>query len=411
MLPSPTPIAQPLRKRDPALRSYPFPYKAWLTISSDPDNTLIGDWEQLHALIWKELGLPFADSLFIRSYNEILPDQVDLHRYPQILDAHPHDTIHTWGDFMFAGARAFHRPDAEAHAAILLDRGFVPRVWVDHSMFPGNLMHRHQYGGIPAFKDLSGHSYPNPLYSLDIIHRSGVRYIWDGAVTNVLGQDRPQSLWAEHRERAGSFTKAQKNILLHRFGAAFGLGAGFRAQFIGNDACRALRFPDGTALYVFPRYGEPHLADIHGMGELLSAEKLDLLTQRGGTTIIYTHLGKRRPDAMKDAQHIPPHTQTALRDLARRFSEGEIMLSSISRMLDYLILRDHITIDREQRTINFNADGIAFESIGANELSGHAFSISGLGSEGSQYRVVGTHGPLQPTVEAHYGEHFTLRFA
>lgn len=409
MLPPLPVLLSPPGPRDPAVRAYPEPYRAWLTVCSDPDNTVIGDWQQLHDLIWKELGLPFADALFIRSYNLQLPDQVDLHRYPHILDAHPHDTIHTWGDFVFAGARAFHRPDAEAHLTILRERGFAPRVWVDHSMFPGNLLHRYQFGGLPEFRDFSGHAYPNPYYTLDLIRQAGIRYVWDGKLSTVIGQDRPMRLWKEHRVRSKSIGQAIKGYLLHRFGQVFGLGEGFREQYVGNHAYRAMGFPDGNRMYSFVRYGEPPQADIHGLGELLGARTLDQLSATGGTMIIYTHFGKRRPAAKGDAQHIPPHTETALRDLHRRFKQGEIMISPVSRMLDYLILRDHIRVDRSHRVIQFTADGIAFERVGQAELSGHAFTFHGL--KGASYGVTGTEGALRSTREAHPDGSFTLRFA
>ncbi|MBK9175778.1 MAG: hypothetical protein IPM46_05455 [Flavobacteriales bacterium] len=407
--PTPAPLRQARQRRDPAIRSYPGPYRAWLTICNDPDNTRIGDWQQVHDLIWKELGLPLADSLFIRSYNLQLPDQVDLHRHPHILDAHAHDTIHTWGDFIFAGARAFHRPDAEEHLAILRERGFAPRVWVDHSMFPGNLLHRHQYGGIPFFRDFSGHDYPNPFYTLDLIHQAGVRYAWNGALTTIIGQDRPISLWRQHFLRSKTLWQAAKGYLLHRFGASFGLGEGFREQYVGNGAYRAMGFPDGNQLYSFVRFGDPPQADIHGLGELLAAATLDRLASTGGTMIIYTHLGKRRPAAMGDARHIPLHTEAALRDLHRRYQRSEIMISSVSRLLDYLILRDHIQIDRAQRVIRFSADGIAFDRVGQQELSGHAFTFMGLGK--APFRVMAGDDEVVASTESHADGSFTKRFA
>ena len=61
-------IREPRRRRDPAVLDLPHPYKAWLALSSDPDCTLFKDWQELDRVIWKELGLPFADSFFVRSY-------------------------------------------------------------------------------------------------------------------------------------------------------------------------------------------------------------------------------------------------------------------------------------------------------------------------------------------------------
>ncbi|MEO8589467.1 MAG: hypothetical protein ABI432_08875, partial [Flavobacteriales bacterium] len=163
------------KRRDPSVLALPHPYKAWLALSSDPDATLYKDWQELDRVIWKELGLPFADSFFIRSYNSHQPGQVDLNDHPEILKAHPHDTIHTWGDFVFGGKRGFDREDAIDHAEALARVGFTPRVWTDHSIFFGNLLHQHRYGGLPELRDASGYVYTNPLYTLDLIRKAGVR--------------------------------------------------------------------------------------------------------------------------------------------------------------------------------------------------------------------------------------------
>ena len=72
-----------------------------------------------------------------------------------ILPAHPHDTMHTWGDFMFGREKSFDRADAETHLGILQRLGTKPRVWVDHSMFIGNMIHFHRYGSMPRFTDAS----------------------------------------------------------------------------------------------------------------------------------------------------------------------------------------------------------------------------------------------------------------
>lgn len=385
-------VIEPTPRRDPRVRAMPYPYKAWLCMSNDPDNTLYKDWQELHALIWEELSLPFGDTLFLRSLNQHLPEQVDLDRYPHILEAHPHDGLHTWGDYLFAGDRAFHRPDAEQAVAHLRTIGFRPRVWVDHSMFIGNMLHRNTLGGLPEFKDASGNVYPNQVYTLDLVREAGIRYLWNGTVTNVIGQDRQQGLWNEHVQRAGARTQGTINYMLHRFGGPLSLGQGFREQVVDNEAYHRLRFPDGSRFYVFPRYGDAPLADIDGLGELLSAEDMDELCLRGGTCIVYMHLGKRPPARMNDPRHVPPRTEAALRALAKRYRDRDIMLSSVSKLMDYLVLRDHLDIDEATHTIHFRSDGIAFDRVGAAELAGHSFSFEGLAP--GNYSVLSSDGPL-----------------
>lgn len=357
-------------------------------------------------MIWKELELPFADSFYVRSYNQQLPGQVDLHGHPEILSAHEHDTMHTWGDFMFSGEKSFVRADAEAHLRVLQQLGSRPRVWIDHSMFVGNMIHFHRYGSTPRFTDASGHAYSNPLYTLDLVHEAGVRYLWDGTITPIIGQDRPISLWHIHRERSDRWSKALANLILHLAAALLGVGRSFREQFPPNDGYRPMCFEDGRWLYTFPRHGQWMKADIDGLGDLLSTERINRLMRSGGIMIAYTHLGKRPVDRMQDPVHIPARTVAALRHLKKRHADRELMLSSTSALLDYAVLRDHIRIDTKAKTIEFQADGIAFSTVGPKELAGRSFTVR---VDPRTMRVRGTAGDLHPRIEVH-GQRFTLHF-
>ena len=55
--------------------AFPYPFKAWLALSNDPDNTTLERFHQIDHFIWKELRLPFGDAVFIRSFNQNLTDQ------------------------------------------------------------------------------------------------------------------------------------------------------------------------------------------------------------------------------------------------------------------------------------------------------------------------------------------------
>lgn len=398
------------RVRDRRVRAYPWPAKAWMALSSDPDNTLIEDWSELDRVIWKELELPFGDSLFIRSFNLNLPEQVDLARHPHILAAHPHDTIHTWGDYVWSGPKSFERVDAIEGRETLAKAGFRPRVWVDHSMFMGNMLHNHRYGALPTMTDASGHVYPNPIYTLDIVKRVGVRYLWDGTITPVLGQDRPLSKWHMHKARAANTRGAVINLVKYMVGRSLGIGQAFQGQFRGNAAYTSHRFPDGNVFYTFPRYGAWIDADIDGLGRIMAPTRMDELLRLGGTCILYTHLGKRPVDRMHERDHIPPATRAALEHVKQRYREGVLMLSSISRLLDHLVLRDHIIVDEEQGVIRFHADGIAFQKVEEPELAGHRFSFTRMRRPAREWKVSGTAGMIAQRMEDHGPEGFTIHF-
>lgn len=409
-MPPPQPPAQLPRQRDRRVRAYPWPGTAWLALSSDPDNTLIEDWRELDRVIWKELGLPFADSLFIRSFNLNLPEQVDLYRYPEILGAHAHDTIHTWGDYVWSGPKAFERIDAIEARETLARHGFKPRVWADHGLFMGNMLHNHRYGALPTISDASGHVYPNPLYTLDIVKHVGVRYLWDGTLTPVLGQDRPLSTWRMHLQRATSMGTGLSNYTKHWVGRSLGVGLTFRGQFQDNAAYRVQRFADGNTFYTFQRHGDWADADIDGLGRLIAPERVERLIADGGTCILYTHLGKRPADRMHEAGHIPETTLAGLRHVRDRWRDSALHLSSVSRLMDHLVLRDHLSIDDEAGVVRFHADGIAFTEVDAGELAGHRFSFHRMRTPAMQWKAFGTSGVLSPRVEDHGKAGFTLHF-
>lgn len=369
---------RPLSRRDPNVRSYPFPASAWLTLSSDPDNTRWPDWQELNAIIFEELGLPFADSVFIKSYNEILKDQVDLTDHPEILSRHAHDTLHTWGDYLWAGARGFHRPDAEAALRKIKELGFTPRIWIDHSYFQGNMLHVSRYGSMPTIADRSGHIYPNPAYTLDLVKEAGVRYLWDGTITPVLGQDRPMSSWQLHRAREQSTTR----VAMRRGQEVLRSWLGDERPRYHNEAHHAHRFPDGQVFRVFQRYGHWDDADIDGLAKTMAPGKIDELMAIGGTCIAYTHLGKRHSGRPPSDKHVPAPTVAALRHVRDRWKEGRLEVSSTSRMLDYLVLRDAIRVNMASNTVEFRPDGITFQSLHPSDLTGQRFTVRSVKAKG-----------------------------
>ena len=365
--------------KDIDILAYPPPARCWLALSNDPDNTTIEDWKELNKTIWSDLGLPFSDSVFIANHSDILPDQVSLESFPKILSTHQHDTIHTWGDYTNSKSHVFTRADALRCLEILDQHSLAPKVWTDHANFSGNLTHRVSVKPAPHFTDASGHEYENYQYSTDLIHRAGVRYVWDGTLReNIWGQDRPVSRdeWYIHSPRAK--TRRSQKALSRLHGLLKPVSRylnpdifTYRPEY--NRQYYPHTFPDGHKFYLFPRFGRWELADIDGFGELVKPENIDRLVASGGTSIIYTHLGKKSVNCAGYGSHIPEKTHRALRNLANRQKDGVIRLSSTSALLDYLVLRDSALV--EDGRINFQPDGIRFETLDANHLRGHTFGI------------------------------------
>jgi len=393
------------------LLPYPPPYRCWLTISNDPDNTTMEAWQELHSVIWERINLPFADTLFISNYNSVLANQVNLKDHPQIGCAHPHDTIHTWGDFTMSRTHCFTRDDAEEGLALLAEHGLAPRVWSDHAGFVGNLLHRATTIAAQTFKDASGNTYDNMYYTLDLIHRAGVRYIWDGEIeSSIWGQDRFVSRheWYRHcnfitvpwKKRLISVLDGRLRPLMPFLNPAY-----FTYRQDANSQYRPHRFPDGQKFYIFKRFGKWELADIKGLSVLLSPENIDQLISNGGTAIIYTHLGKKNVTQLLEKKHIPGKTIEAFEYISKRFQEGQINISSTSKMLDYLVLRDNIEI--KGTTIDIQSDGIRFNTITGDDLASHSF---GVVSTNPNFEVTVDGDPVEHQKEQVGGKIFRLSF-
>lgn len=354
---------------------YPYPYQGWFTIANDPDNTLIKDWRELNDFIWKELGLPLSNSLFVESFNKNLPDQVSLRGYPEIVDQ-PHDIIHTWGDYMHGREKSFDREDAIRAAEILRKYMLTPKVWIDHSRFVGNLIHNSTLGSIPSTKDASGITYKNYNYTLDLIQRIGIRYVWNGKVTSLIGQDKHYNRYHYRRVCGDNILSAAMKSLLSLLIHSKMILNYFSAEYDYNNQYKPVSFPDGRNFYSFTRYGTWKDADIYGLGRLLQKKNIDLLLRRKGTMAVYTHLGKRPHDKMHLEYHIPNKTKEALRYISQLYDEKRLMVSSLSNMLDYLVIRDNIVLSPMENKIEFRSDGIRFESLSLSILKKHKFSFS-----------------------------------
>ncbi|HME69874.1 MAG TPA: hypothetical protein VKM54_08400 [Myxococcota bacterium] len=371
------------RASAPALLAYPPPYRAWLALSNDPDGTEPEAWREVHALVWEELALPFADSFFVASFNPTVPRQVNLADDPEILSAHPHDTMHGWGDWLGASERRFHRGDAERAVERLAALGARPLVWTDHANSPGNLLHRGGTGAVRAFRDTSGWEYPNGDYALDLALCAGVRYAWDGdLVEGLVGQDRSVGRREWYRARVASPWRAALR-------ASIDCAAGRARRFLppnlldyAPDANRAYRghaFPDGSRLYLFRRFGAWARADIDGLADVLSAGTLRALEAAGGTAIVYTHLGKRARRREGEPRHVPPRTRDALERLAESYAASRILLSATSTLLDYLVLRDHARASAG--VLDFRGDAWRFAPLRAEELARFTFGVRYAGRE------------------------------
>lgn len=355
------------------LLKYPYPYKAWLSISNDPDNTTLENWQELHEYIWVELKLPFGDALFLDSYNQNLPNQVTLSNKNDILNQHFHDSLHFWGDYQHSRTKLFDRNDAKFAIKKLQKFNFIPRVWIDHSNNQANFIHGNCFGSQPKQYDASGVEYQNFQYTLDLAIKAGVKYVWHGDITQIIGQDRKISYWKFLKKRQISFSQKIIYSILNTFKYFTSIIPKIKEN---NSQLWAHSFPDGNKLYCFERYGKWEDADIDGLGDVIAPKNINQLVDNEGSCIVYTHLGKRKKNRINDIDHIPDKTKKALAYLKELNNQQHIYISPISKMLDYMVIRDNIKIDNVSKIIYLNKDGIRFEKLTTKDIITHQFSFN-----------------------------------
>jgi hypothetical protein len=328
-----------LRTLNPALpkkvelRRFPYPHRAMLAVCSDLDETPDAEtyFELMRFLNTTEetsmgsgVGLEVGNSI----YFDMPPDQF---AYWNTSDAGREmlrtlirsghiDCLHSFGDLATTRAHA-------ARAWEELGRhGLALKVWVDHAVattnFGTDIMQGH--GGEP------GH----PAYHADLTLAAGIRYVWRGRVTSIVGQDRPVHIgkWNSGFVPGASVRTKSKEAAKHVLGR---LAKGKYAFHAGNRLCRPVELRDGHSVTEFMRCN-PHPAGVefgdtgHGISEVLTREFLDRLVERNGCSVIYTHLGK-----LRGSRTFGEESARGFQLLAEYGRRGEILTATTQRLLEF----------------------------------------------------------------------------
>lgn len=336
---------------DVAVALYPHPYRAMMAICSDLDGTPDLDvyGEIVRFLNTTEttamgpgVGLEVGNSIFFA----MPPDQFSYDRTDEagrevirtLIRSGHIDCLHSYGD------EARTRRDVERILAELDRHRCVLPVWVDHSKAPTN------FG--PDIMRGSGDVPAAPAYHADLTLAHGVRYVWRGRTTSILGQQAPVSIRALaallHRRHP---LASGINLVKHVVKLWLGRRGDSRWQMhTANRAYRPARLRDGQRVWEFlrsnPHWAGPGAGDTaEGVAAVLTDAALDRLVRRAGVCILYTHLGK-----IRDRRHpFSAPTVAALRRLASRRDEGQILVTTTHRLLRYLTVRDTLRVQAWRR--------------------------------------------------------------
>jgi hypothetical protein len=200
-------------------------------------------------------------------------------------------------------------------------------VWIDHGTAATNFD--------PDIMQGHGDELDHEAYHADLTVGYGIKYVWRGRVTSITGQDVPARLggifnW-KYPMRSGRtlFKEAVKRRLGRTRNHKYSMHR-------PNEILCPSVLRDKRPVYEFMRCN-PHWSGVSScdqgrhIGKVLTDAMLDRLCRRGGTCVLYTHLGKiDDPSVPFDAV-----TTSAFRRLAEAFQSGKILVTTTRRLLGY----------------------------------------------------------------------------
>lgn len=337
-------IRETARNKDPAgvsLRDLPYPYRALLAICSDLDET---PDKHVYLEIMRFLntteptsmgpgvGLEVGNTIYFDMPDDQFAywntDDTGRETVRRLIRSGHIDCLHSFGDLAATREHArraldeLHRHDCRLE------------VWIDHATAPTN------FGAdiMEGLGDLPG----SAAYHADLSCDYGIKYVWRGRVTSVLGQEvrrRLRGIGCRRHPIRSARTVAKE--------AAKGfLGARGDAKYAMHRPNRLLRLGalrDGRAVCEFLRCN-PHWGGVseaetaEGLAGVLTDRMLNLLEKRRGVCILYTHLGKVRDPTCP----FGPGTVAACRRLADRYHAGRVLCLTTRRALGYVHARQAI---------------------------------------------------------------------
>jgi len=384
--------AQGLREQTQALdagvvrlRGLSYPYRAMLAICSDLDETPDGHvyGEIMRFLNTTEMttlgpgvGLEVGNTIYFDmpagQFSYWNTDDAGREMVRTLIRSGHIDCLHSYGDLATTRAHAGRALEELARHDCRLE------VWIDHAVAPTN------FGAdiMRGHGDEPGH----PAYHADLTCGYGVKYVWCGRLTSMIGQDAPPSLGGVFSARhplssARTVAKeAAKRLLARR-------GSEKYAMHGPNVPLRRVQLRDGRPVYEFMRCnphwrGVQYGATADGLADVLTPAVLNRLIQRGGVAVFYTHLGKVRDRR----ELLPSRTRAALRYVAELYRSRQILVTTTARLLRYLTVRDSLayrverSADRQIIFVDSVTDAVAgFRQPSREDLDGIGFTLPNVG--------------------------------
>jgi hypothetical protein len=333
-------MKNPVKTPVVSLRDYPTPFAAMLAICSDLDETLsLETYLEIGRFLNTKgptsygngLGLEVGNTI----YFDMCPGELSYWSVSEggrdklraLMRSGHIDCFHSFGDLS-------RRSDAARALEELTRHECRLTVWVDHAVAPTNFGAdiMHGYGDMKA----------SDAYHADLTWQYGVRFVWLGRVTSVIGQNVKPTLagvWEREHALASARTIA-KELLKQRLGAA---GYDKYRMHADNALMRPYELRSGEPVMEFMRCN-PHWRGVsggatgEGLGEVLQPRVFDTLVEKRATCVLYTHLGKGRDRS----NPLGERTLAGLQRLAALQDEGKILVTTTAKLLRYHRARDEI---------------------------------------------------------------------
>jgi len=321
------------------LRKFPYPFRAACTIANDIDRM---DWETfvyVRKLLNLKMGLEIADSFWMYS---VKPDTDDAFTYFEGLSENKGqyaekliklirlgyvDCLHTYGNFSQKGG--FSREHAKKALEELNKQSIEITTWVDHGD-SHNFQNISSYGDAPWDVSADGNKTKVLEYHTDLLINYGVKYIWDGRLSLIIGQDRKANIIEF------IFSKGVHPLNVIRQIRDYIVDKVKGKNIISNRLLVPKLLRDGRKAYSFCRYGAWEKGVPSALPELLSEKNLKKLIKVKGYMIVYNHLGKETCEGK--GLH-DDSVQAALYRLKKEYNSGNIWVTTTSKLLHYNMIR------------------------------------------------------------------------
>jgi hypothetical protein len=318
----------------PQLRLLPYPYRAILAICSDLDETPDRRvyWDTMRFLNTTEqtamgqgVGLEVGNSIYFDMPSDQFAywntDDAGRAMVRTLIQSGHIDCLHSYGDLATTRTQAGRALEELARHDCKLE------IWIDH----GTAVTNFDPGIMQGHGDEPGHE----AYHADLTMGYGVKYVWRGRVTSITGQDVPAQLggvfnWRRLVASGQTLLKETMKRQLARMGnvkySMHGPNGSLRRTILrdGNPVCEFIRCN--------PHWGGVSRCDQgRHIGEVLTEDMLNRLVERGGTCILYTHLGKiENPSTPFSGKAV-----AGFRRLSEAFRGGRILVTTTRRLLGY----------------------------------------------------------------------------